>query len=195
MPDLTVNGVPVYRDSAGVLRENAAEGQIADLSAQLAGKADAAAVPKPANTAPMAEKTGAAIGGATSRYALEDHQHPRLTSTTVGFVAAGNTATIVFTRTFASEPGIVYQELPPAADTTTPVAADTAATAQPTQSKVIAWTKDANGAFTGCTIRVWKAQTVPQNLATVLLGGVFNLFAASVVGTRFSIIAIARSDV
>ena len=29
----------------------------------------------------------------------------------------------------------------------------------------------------------------------LLLGGVFNLFAASVVGTRFSLIAVARSDV
>lgn len=39
------------------------------------------------------------------------------------------------------------------------------------------------------------AQTVPQNLVNLLLGGVFNLFAASVVGTRFSLIAVARSDV
>lgn len=195
MADLTVNGVPVYRDSAGVLRENVSEAQIADLGAQIAGKADVSAVPKPANTAPMAEKTGAAIGGATTRYALEDHQHPRLTSTTVGTVAAGNTATVTFTRAFTNEPGIVYQELPLTADTTAPAAADTAATAQPTQSKVIAWTKDANGNFTGCTLRVWKAQTIPTNLVTLLLGGVFNLFAASVVGTRFSLIAIARSDV
>jgi len=53
----------------------------------------------------------------------------------------------------------------------------------------------AAGDYTGCTVRIWRAQTVPQNLATLLLGGVFNLFAASVVGTRFSLIAVARSDV
>lgn len=49
--------------------------------------------------------------------------------------------------------------------------------------------------YTGCTVRIWKAQTIPQNLATLLLGSVFNIFAASVVGTRFSLIAVARSDV
>ncbi|MBB4857020.1 hypothetical protein HNO88_000317 [Novosphingobium chloroacetimidivorans] len=151
----------------------------------------------------MAEKTGAAVGTATSRYALEDHQHPRLTSTTVTTIASGNTVAVEFTRPFLNEPGIVYEELPPTASTTTPAAGDTAASAQPTQSKVIAWTKGPTTLlpnalatdFTGCTLRVWKAQTVPQNLVTLLLGSVFNLFAASVVGTRFSIIAVARSDV
>lgn len=162
-----------------------------------------ALVPQPANTAPKSEKTGADVGQQTGRFALEDHQHPRLTSTTVATIASGNTAMINFTRAFANEPGIDYQELPASADTTTPPASDTAAGAQPTQSRVIAWTKGAtallpNAAatdYTGCMVRVWKAQTVPQNLTTLLLGGVFNLFAASVVGTRFSIIAVARSDV
>lgn len=154
-----------------------------------------ASIPQPANTAPMAEKTGAAIGAQTTKFALEDHQHPRLTSVTQGVISSGSTAVIDFTRTFTNEPGIDYQELPPTANTTTPVTADTDALAQPTQCKVIAWKKDGNGLFTGCTVRIWKAQTVPQNLVTLLLGGVFNLFAASVVGTRFSIIALARSDV
>lgn len=152
-------------------------------------------IPQPANAAPMVEKTGAAIGTQNTRFALEDHQHPRVTSTTVGSVTAGNTATIDFTRSFTNEPGIDYSELPPAANTSTPVAADTAANQQPTTHKVIAWKFDAQGRYVGCTIRVWKAQTIPTNLVTLLLGGVFNLFAASVVGTRFSLIAIARSDV
>lgn len=151
--------------------------------------------PKPATAAPMAERTGAAIGGQTQRYALEDHQHPRITSVTTGTVTTGNTASVMFTRAFTAEPGIDYMELPPASDTTTPVAADTAAAAQPTTAKVIAWTRDAQGNYTGCMLRVWKSQTVPQNLATLLLGGVFNLFAAAVTGTRFSLIAVARSDV
>ena len=37
--------------------------------------------------------------------------------------------------------------------------------------------------------------TIPQNLVNLLLGAVFNLFGAAVVGTRFSLIAVARSDV
>lgn len=162
-----------------------------------------AQIPQPASAAPQAEKTGAAVGQQTGRFALEDHQHPRLTSVTNATIASGNTAMIQFTRAFANEPGIDYQELPASADTTTPPASDTAAGAQPTQSRVIAWTKGptailpnaAAADYTGCMVRVWKAQTIPQNLATLLLSAVFNLFAASVVGTRFSIIAVARSDV
>lgn len=94
-------------------------------------------------------------------------------------------------------------------DTSTQLAANatfiggTAGAAQPTMAKVIAWTmgptaalpNDAPTDYTGCTIRVWKSQTVPQNLSTLLLSAVFNIFAAGVVGTRFSLIALARSDV
>jgi len=154
----------------------------------------AGSIPKPANVVPKTEQPGGAVGGETQRYATEDHSHPRVTSTTVGTIAAGNTAAILFTRAFTAEPGINYSELPASADTTAAPAADTSANAQPTTHKVIAWTKGPTAAlpnapaaaYTGCTLRVWKAQT---------LGGVFNLFAASVVGTRFSVIAIARSDV
>lgn len=142
-------------------------------------------IPQPANTAPMAEKTGAAIGAATSRFALEDHQHPRLTSTTYATVASGNTASVTFTRAFASEPGIVCTE----------IGGDTSVNAQPGVFKVQSWVQDAQSNYIGAVVRVWRSQTVPQNLATLLLGAVFNLFAASVVGTRFSIIAVARSDV
>lgn len=154
-----------------------------------------AMLPKPATSVPLSEATGGAIGADPTVYAVDKHQHPRLTSVTQATVASGNTASITFTRTFANEPGIDYQELPPTANTTTPDAADTAANAQPTTCKVIAWSKDGNGAYTGCIVRIWRSQTIPQNLATLLLGGVFNLFAASVVGTRFSLIAVARSDV
>ena len=145
----------------------------------------------------------APVPGSAPKASRRDHRHARLTSAVVGLIATGNTATIGFTRAFGAEPTIDYCELPPAADTTAPVSADTAATAQPTNAKVIAWTMGPtallpNAAptdYTGCTIRVWKAQTIPTNLVTLLLGGVFNLFAASVVGVRFSIIALARSDV
>lgn len=145
----------------------------------------------------------APTAGAAQVASRDDHRHPRLTSTTQATIATGNTASVMFTRSFVNEPGIDYQELPPTADTTTPTAADTNANAQPTNSKVVAWMKgpttllpDAAATdYTGCVVRVWRSQTIPTNLVTLLLGGVFNLFAASVVGTRFSIIAVARSDV
>lgn len=151
--------------------------------------------PRPEATAP-----GQGSGQMIPR---DTHQHPRLTSVVVGAIVSGNTATVNFTRSFTNEPGIDYQELPPNANATTPASGDTDANAQPSVCKVIAWTKGptallptaAANEFTGCTVRIWKSQTIPQNLATLLLGGVFNLFASSVVGTRFSLIAVARSDV
>lgn len=154
------------------------------------------------STAPRSEAVSPTAGAAQVA-SRDDHRHPRLTSTTVAAIATGNTASVMFTRAFANEPGIDYQELPATATTTTPPTADASANAQPTNSRVLSWTfgptallpDAAPTDYTGCTVRVWRAQTVPQNLVNLLLGGVFNLFAASVVGTRFSIIAVARSDV
>lgn len=174
-----------------------------DAPTQAQLDAVAQAIPRAATTVPKTEMPGGKAGDDTQRFATADHAHPRVTSTTVGTVQSGNTAVVEFTRTFTAEPGINYSELPATADTTAAPAADTSATAQPTTHKVIAWTKGptatlpnaAATAYTGCTVRVYKAQTVPQNLVNLLLGGVFNLFGASVVGTRFSIIAVARSDV
>lgn len=158
---------------------------------------------EPEDIAPMmssvtpSSETPSGAAGAGSLITRDDHRHPRLTSATVGEVTSGNTATIMFTRLFSAEPTIDYCELPPAPTTTTPVAGDLAANAQPTTGKVIAWVMDGTDPtkYAGCIVRVYKAQVIPQNLVTVLLGAVFNLFGASVVGTRFSIIALARSDV
>lgn len=157
----------------------------AELNAALTGKADASAVPQPASSAPMAEKTGAAIGSATTKFALEDHQHPRLTSTTLATVASGSTVTVTFTRSFTNKPGMVMTE----------IEGDATGSAQPAIFKVQSWTQDANSLYTGAVIKVWRAQVIPQNLATLLLGAIFSIFGASVVGTQFSVIAVARSDV
>lgn len=152
---------------------------------QAALDAVTAGIPKPANTAPMSEKTGAAVGSQTQRYALEDHQHPRLTSSTEHVVTTGSTVAITFTRTFVNKPSPVFTE----------IEGDTSAAAQPAIFKMQSWTTDGNGAYTGGIAKVWRSQTVPQNLITLLLGAVFNLFTASVVGTKFTCIAVARSDV
>jgi len=161
-----------------------------------------AAIPKPSSATPASEATGGNAGTDPQKFSMDGHAHPRLTSVVVGTVASGNTAAIAFTRSFISEPGIDYQELPATSNTTTPPTSDTDANAQPTNCKVVAWTKGPTAllpnapaaAFTGCVVRIWRSQTVPQNLVSLLLGGVFNLFSASVVGTRFSLIAVARSD-
>jgi len=195
----TVNGVPVYRDSAGVLREQTAQTQITDLGAQLAAKADTASIPKPATATPMAEKTGAAVGQSADRFAREDHQHPRLTSTTYASLAADGTATVAFTRSFVNKPGINITE--------TDVTGK-----QPLVCSVQSWVQDTNGAYTGCVIKGQRAQPLPTinplagtiALLSALLTGVntvfaqltgYNIFGGSASGASVSVIAIARSDV
>lgn len=137
-----------------------------------------------ADTMPAGEATTAQPGETTKAQGA-GHQHPRLTSTTTATVATGSTVLVPFTRTFTNKPGVVCFEIEGA----------TSVSAQPAVFKVESWTQDAQSRYTGCVIRVWRSQTVPQNLATLLLGAVFNLFAASVVGTQFTCIAVARSDV
>ncbi len=145
----------------------------------------AALMPQPASALPRSETTIGSIGSIPMRYALEDHQHGRLTSTAYASVTSGNTATVLFTRTFVNKPGLVcFEENAP-----------TVIGGQPALFGLASWVQGADNLYIGAVIRVWRSQTVPQNLATLLLSAVFNLFSASVVGTSFSCIAVARSDV
>lgn len=135
-----------------------------------------------ASSAPLPEATSA-TAGAQTQAARGDHVHPRLTSTTVQSTAADGTATIVFTRTFpiAKKPGVVL------------TAYD--ANAQPITFQVTAFQTDAGvNNYTGCTIKAYRSQTIPQNLATLLLGAVFNLFGGTVGVTEFSCVAIMASN-
>jgi hypothetical protein len=68
-----------------------------------------------------------------------------------------------------------------------------AADGQPVVFKVKTWTVDGNGNYVGCVIKGYRAQAVPQNLVSLLLGGVFNLFAGSASGVEFSLIAVQAS--
>lgn len=144
-----------------------------------------AVMPKPATVAPKGEATVAAVGPDPTVFALDQHQHPRLTSTTYATVASGSTVTVTFTRSFANKPGMVMTE----------IEGDATASAQPSTFKVLSWVQDGGGLYTGAVIKVWRAQVVPQNLATLLLSAVYTIFGAAVVGTQFACIAIARSDV
>jgi hypothetical protein len=187
----------------------ASSDQIKALQDQLAAKADAAAlsqkantadVPKPASNPPMSEKTGAATGAITQRFALEDHQHPRLTSTNYATLASDGTATVTFTRSFTNKPGINLTET------------DAAANTQPLVLRVQSWVQDANSAYTGCVIRGSRAQMLPTinplSGALTLISGVvtgvnalvaqltgYNVFGGSAAGAQVSCIAVARSDV
>lgn len=203
----TVNGVPVYRDSAGVLREQGDQQRLDSLVSQMAGKADAAAVtdmaaaiPKPADASPMPERTGGAIGAVDTRYAKADHQHPRLTSTTYATLGPGGQATVTFTRSFVNKPGINLTET------------DATASSQPLVLRSLGWVQDAQGLYTGVTIQGSRAQLLPSltllsgtlSLLTQVVTGVnslvtaltnYNIFGGNAVGATVSVIAVARSDV
>lgn len=136
------------------------------------------------DVAPVAESVSG-VAGTAAKATREGHQHPRLTSTSMAAIVTGSTVTVNFTRTFSQKPGMVMTE----------IEGDASANSQPAIFKVQSWVTDGNGNYTGAVIKAWRAQTIPQNLATLLLGGIFNLFNSSPVGTQFSCIAIARSDV
>lgn len=161
----------------------------------------AAAVPLPANTAPKAEVTGAATGTVTTRYALEDHQHPRLTSTTYTVLDGAGQATVTFSRSFANKPGLNLTET------------DAVMGSQPLVLRAIAWVQDGQSRYTGVTIQGSRAQMLPQinplagtiSLLSGVVTGVntnvvtpltqYNVFGGTAVGATVSVIAVARSDV
>jgi hypothetical protein len=194
----------LYRDSAGFLFDRPDDGPLQSLTAAVATKADASAIPQPAAITPHPEKTGGAKGSEPTRFALEDHQHPRLTSTTYASLAADGTATVAFTRTFINQPGVNMTEVD-------------AAGKQPLVCSVQSWVRETmtptpTGAYIGCVIKGQRAQMLPTinplsgtlTLVSTLLQGVnsvfaqltgYNIFGGSAAGASVSIIAVARSDV
>jgi len=185
---------------------------VAALSSTVSGKASsaelalvAAAMPVIANEIPQPEVTGGQAGIEGMKVPGAKHQHPRLSSTTTGSIAANGLATVTFTRTFTAAPGMVITEIPGTAPPQT----------MPATFKVESWVRDVmtptpSGAYTGAVIRAWRSQVLPTqttlSLVSLLSGVItgvntliasltgFNIFGASVTGTAFSCIAIQRSD-
>ncbi len=176
-------------------------------SAALAAKANTSDIPLPADSMPKAEATAAAKGTEQKKYALEDHQHPRVTSTTghpaTHIIAATGLATVTFTQAFDAFPGTVFTEVPPP----TGVMSE-----QPAQFRVQSWIRETmtptpSGKYVGCVVRSWRGRTLPViNLLTGLLSLVginavitaltgFDPFGAPATGTTFTCIAVKRSDV
>lgn len=122
----------------------------------------------------------AATAGATALASRDSHRHPRLTSATNETLGASGETTVTFTRTFAAMPVLACMLIEGANN-------------QPVMFKVKSWVQDGSLNYTGCVIKGYRAQTVPQNLATLLLGGVFDLFNGSAVGAQFACIALQAS--
>lgn len=160
----------------------------------------AAVMPQPANAPPKSETIGAATGTVTTRYALEDHQHPRLTSTTYTVLDSNGQATVMFSRSFANKPGLNLTET------------DAATMTQPLVLRATAWMQDGQARYIGVTIQGQRAQLLPQinplsgtlTLVSGVVSGVngvvsqlttYNVFGGSSAGATVSVIAVARSDV
>lgn len=162
---MPLDAVPTTQDLTAL------QNQITSLAAQ---------IPQFSTAAPLAEaKTPAP--GTMGMVPHADHVHPRLTSATTGTLNASGEQTVVFTRTFAVKPSLVltYVET---------------ADSQPVILKVKSWTVDGSNNYTGCVIRGYRAQAIPQNLVNLLLGAVFNLFTAtSAANVEFTAIAVASS--
>lgn len=159
---------------------------VAAVSDSLAGKASTAAlsmvantIPQLSNDTPQAEsKTGSA--GSMGKVPHADHQHPRLTSSTAGTTAADGTATMTFTRSFATLPGVVL------------TAIENTTSAGPSL-KVQKWkTKNAQGqlvdrstsqgsaeTYDGCVVYAWRGRALPTqqpvNVLSLLAGVITGL--------------------
>jgi hypothetical protein len=160
----------------------------------------AATIPQPANAKPKSEMTGGAVGTQDKRFALEDHQHDRLTSTTYATLAADGRATVTFTRTFMNKPGFSITEIDGA--NTQPLVCVVESFIQP---------GGAGTPYTGCVVKGYRSQALPAQpqmnvlaILTTVVGGInamaasltgFNVFGGSPSGASVSVVAIARSDV
>lgn len=151
----------------------------AGLVTQAALTAVANAIPAPANAAPVAEAVSAAAGSADSRFAMQDHAHPRLSSATIATLDASGAATVTFSRSFSAEPCAVLTAIGTGA-------------AQPTSVEVTSWIKTGAN-WTGAVIKGYRAQRLPAvlTLLSALLN--YDIFGASASGTRVSCVFLMPS--
>lgn len=151
-------------------------------------------VPQPANSAPVAEKTSADAGAQSTRFAMEDHAHPRLSSASIVTLDASSLATVTFTRSFAAEPCAVF------------AAVNTGGTSQPLVVEVVSWVKTGAN-FTGANIKGYRGQQLPlisqvSGILTAVVTGVnglvtaltgFNVFGGSAANARVSCVFLMPS--
>lgn len=154
-------------------------------------------IPKPATLIPPSESNAGSAGADLNQFAQMGHSHPRLTSTTAAVLTADGTSTIMFTRNFTAQPGVVMTEV-------------NASGNQPLVMVVQSFVM-VDGKYAGAVIKGYRSNPLPsQNQISVasLLTGVitslntlassltgFNVFGGSANGAQVSVVAIARSDI
>lgn len=138
-----------------------------------------------ASSMPLSESKIPVIGAGEAA-ARNDHQHPRLTSTTLATLDANNEALVTFTRTFTGKPGLscMFEE---------------SADGMPISFKVKSWVTDGSGLYTGCVIKGYRATLLPTMSGIILIGPLIsalsnlNIFGGSAQGISVSIIAVQQS--
>ncbi len=143
---------------------------------------------------PTSESTSGSPGS-TMLIPDAGHSHPRLTSADIATIASGSTVKIAFTRTFTKPPAMFY----------TLIESDTGASQQPCLFATVDYlaadgvtslgtASPADGVVIGgCVVKAWRANIIPQNLATLLLTAAWSLFGGSVVGVKIAYVALASS--
>lgn len=163
----------------------------------VSGKASNAALAMVANTIPTfsnatpAAESPAGAAGSMGMVPHADHQHPRLTSSTSGQTGADGTATVAFTRSFATLPGVVL------------TAIENSTSAGPSL-KAMKWkTKNAQGqmvdrstaagstqTYDGVVVYAWRGRALPTQQPI----GVLSLLAGVVTGLNNLIGALSGYD-
>ncbi len=153
------------------------------VNGQEAGGVDPASILSSATPKSEGSTPAAGSGMMASR---DDHTHARITAAGYGVLAGnGLSGNLLFMRD--GQP-MAFDNRP--CPVLTAVATGKP---QPTSLEVATWVQDANGKYIGCTVKGYLAQTIPTNLVTLLLSGVFNLFGASPAGIEFSYVMVPAS--
>lgn len=154
------------------------------------GEVDAlrAAMPTPASSAPKSEANAPGIGSETTKYALEDHQHPRLTSSRPLTLDANGQGVATFSKSFSSEPVPSFSQMP-------------GGVAGPCIFAVESWIMTGQN-YTGANIKGWKLSAPTQNLAavtvlavSVAIGGQTITTYGPAAGAKVSVIMLPDSGV
>lgn len=133
-----------------------------------------------ADVAPVSE-AGAAAPGAMPMASRADHTHKRRATGYLGTLNVSGEASITFANPLTAKPAVNLEYIE-------------AADGQPVILKVKSWTM-AGADYAGIVIKGYRSRPIPQNLVSLLLGAVYDIFqtGTSVQNVEFSAIILEAS--
>lgn len=119
--------------------------------------------------------------GGTGMASDAGHTHARRIQSMVLTLNASGEATFTFARVFTGKPAVACL-------------CHEAADNQPIVFKVKSYVLNGANQYTGVIMKGYRAQNIPQNLVTLLLSGVFNLFGGTTLnGVEISVYAAEQT--